>query len=129
MTFLRREQRQKLNLDNRWALFDKKSADRVTAGSVLKVTYYQSKSETARSSTFTGVLIAVRRHPAEPTFSLRTVIDSVGVEKLFHVFSTLITKIEVVKRAIKVKSNKAYWLRDKPEKAIEFITKRTKRVR
>lgn len=129
MTFLRREQRQKLNLDNRWALFDKKSADRVTAGSVLKVTYYQSKSQTARSSTFTGVLIAVRRHPAEPTFSLRTVIDSVGVEQLFHVFSPLITKIEVVKRAIKVKSNKAYWLRDKPEKAIEFITKRTKRVR
>lgn len=129
MTFLRREQRQKLNLDNRWALFDKKSADCVTAGSVLKVTYYQSKSETARSSTFTGVLIAVRRHPAEPTFSLRTVIDSVGVEQLFHVFSPLITKIEVVKRAIKVKSNKAYWLRDKPEKAIEFITKRTKRVR
>lgn len=129
MTFLRREQRQKLNFDNRWALFDKKSVDRVTAGSVLKVTYYQSKSETARPSTFTGVLIAVRRHPAEPTFSLRTVIDSVGVEQLFHVFSPLITKIEVVKRAIKVKSNKAYWLRDKPEKAIEFITKRTKRVR
>lgn len=129
MTFLRREQRQKLNADNRWSLFDKKSAERVTVGSVLKVTYYQSKSETARPSTFTGVLIAVRRHPSEPNFSLRTVIDSVGVEQLFHVFSPLITKIEVVKRAIKIKSNKAYWLRDKPEKAVEFITKRTKRIR
>ena len=126
---MRREQRQKLNADNRWAIFDKKSTDRVTAGSVLKVTYYQSKSETARPSTFTGVLIALRRHPSEPTFSLRTVIDSIGVEQLFHVFSPLITKIEIVKRAIKIKSNKAYWLRDKPEKAIEFIAKRTKRVR
>jgi len=126
---LRREQRQKLNADNRWAIFDKKSTDRVTAGSVLKVTYYQSKSETARPSTFTGVLIALRRHPSEPTFSLRTVIDSIGVEQLFHVFSPLITKIEIVKRAIKIKSNKAYWLRDKPEKAVEFIAKRTKRVR
>ena len=126
---MRREQRQKLNVDNRWAIFDKKSTDRVTAGSVLKVTYYQSKSETARPSTFTGVLIALRRHPSEPTFSLRTVIDSIGVEQLFHVFSPLITKIEIVKRAIKIKSNKAYWLRDKPEKAVEFIAKRTKRVR
>lgn len=126
---MRREQRQKLNVDNRWAIFDKKSTDRVTAGSVLKVTYYQSKSETARPSTFTGVLIALRRHPSEPTFSLRTVIDSIGVEQLFHVFSPLITKIEIVKRAIKIKSSKAYWLRDKPEKAAEFITKRTKRVR
>lgn len=129
MTFLRREQRQKLNVDNRWSLFDKKSEERVRVGSVLKVTYYQSKSETARPSTFTGVLIAVRHHPSEPNFSLRTVIDSVGVEQLFHVFSPLITKIEVVKRAIKIKSNKAYWLRDKPEKAVEFITKRTKRIR
>lgn len=126
---MRREQRQKLNADNRWAIFDKKSTDRVTAGSVLKVTYYQSKSETARPSTFTGVLIALRRHPSEPTFSLRTVIDSIGVEQLFHVFSPLITKIEIVKRAIKIKSNKAYWLRDKPEKAVEFIAKRTKRIR
>ena len=111
------------------ALFDKKSEKCVTAGSVLKVTYYQNKSETTHPSTFTGVLIAVRRHPSESNFSLRTVIDSVGVEQLFHVFSPLITKIEVVKRAIKVKSCKAYWLRDNPEKAIEFISKRSKRIR
>lgn len=93
----------------------------------MKVTYFASKSETARPSTFTGVLIAIRRHPSEPTFSLRTIIDTVGVEQLFPVFSPLITKIEVVKRAIKLKSYKAYWLRDNPEKSIEFITKRTKK--
>lgn len=129
MTFLRREQREKLNQDNRWSLFDKNSADRVSAGSVLKVTFFQSKSEMARPSTFTGVLIAVRRHHSQPTFSLRTVIDTIGVEQLFPVFSPLVSKIEIVKRAIKVKSNKAYWLRDKPEKAVEFISKRTKRIR
>lgn len=126
LTFLRREQKQSLNSDGRWSLFDKKSAERVTAGSVLKVTFYPSKSET-RPSIFTGVLIALRRHPSQPTFSLRTIIDTIGVEQLFPVFSPLISKIEVVKRAIKIKSQKAYWLRDKPEKAIEFITKKSKK--
>lgn len=129
MSFLRREEREKFNHDNRWSLFDKNSTERVSAGSVLKVTFFQSKSEMTRPSTFTGVLIAVRRHTSQPTFSLRTVIDTIGVEQLFPVFSPLVSKIEIVKRAIKVKSNKAYWLRDKPEKAVEFISKRTKRIR
>lgn len=126
ITFLRREQRQKLNKDERWSIFDKNSAKRVTAGSILKVTYNQSKTD-IRPSTFTGILIAIRRHPSEPTFSLRTIIDTIGVEQLFPVFSPLISKIEVVKRAIKIKSNKAYWLRDNPEKASEFINKRSKK--
>lgn len=128
LTFIRNEQRKTLNSDSRWNLFDKNSSERVTVGSVLKVTFYQCKSDT-RPSIFTGVLIAVRRHPSEPTFSLKTVIDSVGVEQLFPVFSPLISKIDVVKRAIKIKSQKAYWLRDKPEKAVEFITKKTKKDR
>lgn len=129
LTFLRREQREKLNADSRWTLFDKKSADRVTVGSVLKVTYYPSKSETSRPATFTGFLIALRRHTSEPTFSLRTIVDGVGVEQLFPVFSPMISKIEVVKRTIKTKSYKAYWLRDKPEKAAEFINKKHKKQR
>lgn len=129
LTFLRREQREKLNADSRWSLFDRRSADKVNVGSVLKVTYYPSKSESNRPASFTGVLIALRRHPSEPTFSLRTIVDGVGVEQLFPVFSPLISKIEVVKRAIKTKSHKAYWLRDKPEKAAEFITKKSKKQR
>lgn len=123
ITFIRREQRESLNNDSRWQLFDKNSPEKVTVGSILKVTYFSSKSEMSRPSTFTGVLIAVRRHAADPTFILRTVVDNVGVEQLFLIFNPLITKIEVVRRAIKCKSYKAYWLREKPEKAAEFITK------
>lgn len=127
LTFLRREQRDKLNTDSRWSLFDKKSTDKITVGSVLKVTYQTSKSESNRPATFSGVLIAIRRHPSEPTFSLRTIVDGVGVEQLFPVFSPLISRIEVVKKAIKTKGYKAYWLRDKPEKAVEFISKKSKK--
>lgn len=126
MTFLRREQRAKLNGDNRWALFDKKSPERVGVGSILKVTYCTSRTESSRPASFVGVLLAVRRNEADPTFILRSVVDGVGVEQLFPVFSPMINSIEVVKKAIKQKSNKAYWLREKPEKALEFITPKRK---
>jgi large subunit ribosomal protein L19 len=126
ITFLRREQRATLNSDNRWSIFDKKSPEKVGVGSILKVTFLTSKTESNRPSSFVGVLIAVRRNEADPTFILRSVVDSVGVEQLFPVFSPLILKIEVVKKAIKQKSNKAYWLREKPEKALEFITSKRK---
>lgn len=121
MTFLRREQRERLNADKRWSLFDKKSPEKVGVGSVLKVTLLTSKTEAAKPSTFVGVLVAVRRNEADPTMILRTVVDGVGVEQLFPIFSPLITSIEVVKKAVKQKSNKAYWLREKPEKALEFL--------
>lgn len=126
ITFLRREQRAALNADNRWSIFDKKSAEKVGVGSILKVTYCTSKTESNRPSTFVGVLIAVRRNEVDPTFILRSVVDGVGVEQLFPVFSPMISSIEVVKKAIKQKSNKAYWLREKPEKALEFITAKRK---
>ncbi len=126
LTFLRREQRANLNSDNRWSIFDKQSAEKVGVGSILKVTFCTSKTESNRPSTFVGVLIAVRRNEADPTFILRSVVDGVGVEQLFPVFSPMILRIEVVKKAIKQKSNKAYWLREKPEKALEFITQKHK---
>lgn len=127
ITFLRREQRENFNKDGRWSLFAKDSADKVTVGSILKVTYCQSVSEKSRPASFTGVLIANRRHPSEPTISLRTVIDNIGVEQLFPIFSPLIEKIEVIKRALKLKSHKAYWLREHPEKAAEFISNKKTR--
>lgn len=126
ISFLRREQREKLNADNRWCLFDKKSPEKVGVGSILKVTYLTSKTESARPTSFMGVLIAVRRNCAEPTFILRSLVDGVGVEQLFPVFSPMISKIEVMKKAIKQKSNKAYWLREKPEKALEFVNSKRK---
>lgn len=121
MTFLRREQRMQLNHDERWRLFDRRSAECVPAGSIMRVTHLQSKSEGARPSSFTGILIAARRHVSEPTISLRAVVDGVGVEQLFPIFGPLVTKIEVVKRAVQTKSRKVYWLRDRPDKAAEFF--------
>lgn len=111
--FLRQEQRKTLNKDNRWSLFSKTGQNRINTGSMLKISY--RTSTTAKNATnFAGVLLAIHRHPAEPTFLMRTIIDGVGVEQKFCVFSPLIEKIEVLKPATLLTRQKLYLLRDKP---------------
>jgi large subunit ribosomal protein L19 len=111
--YLRQEQRVKLDKDGRWSLFSKTGENRINAGSMLKITY--KTSTTAKNATnFTGVLLSIHRHPSEPTILLRTVIDGVGVEQKFCVFSPLIQKIEVLKPATLITKQKLYLLRDKP---------------
>lgn len=118
INYLRQEQRKQLNHDDRWSLFAK---DKGTCkpGSLINVTYHPSRS-TKYTSTFSGILIAIRRHTSEPTIIVRSSIDGMGVEQIFCVFSPLITKIQVVRRASKWKGNKLYWLRERPEMISSF---------
>lgn len=111
--FLRQEQRKSLDKDQRWSLFSKTSHTSIHAGSMLRLTYRMSVSA-KNPTTFTGVLLAIHRHPSEPTILLRTLVDGVGVEQKFCVFSPLIEKIEVVKPATLLKTRKLYSLREKP---------------
>ena len=120
ISFLRREQREKLSQDGRWSLFDRKSPNLIHAGSLIRVTYRNSKSAKS-ASIFNGVLLAFRRYPSNPTMIVRTVIDEVGVEQVFSILSPLIEKIEVVKAATFFGRRKLYFLRDKPS-LIPFYT-------
>lgn len=74
--------------------------------------------EKSRVQAFEGLLLA-RKHGAEPgaTFTLRRVIDGVGVERIFPLFSPTIERIEVLKRA-KVRRAKLYHIRRKAAKEI-----------
>jgi ribosomal protein L19 len=156
ITRLRREQRLKINkADDRWRLFDRNSPNKVTVGSILRVTFKNSNltllggggvkakgndsnaaaadasqpftTNVTTTSSFTGILIALRRHVSEPTIVLRTIIDGVGVEQIFPVFSPNLTSIEVVRPAVQKKGHKLYWLREKPSHANEFVNLRRKK--
>lgn len=117
--YLRNEQRQRLNKDSRWSLFAKNSPTRIHAGSMLKVFYRTSM--TARSpAQFAGVLLAIHRHPSEPTILVRAMVDGVGVEQKFCVLSPLIERIEVVRPATLLTKHKLYLLRDKPKLASKY---------
>jgi large subunit ribosomal protein L19 len=71
-----------------------------------KVRVYEGKTP------FTGLVIA-RKHGSEPgaTFTVRTMLAGVGVEKIYPIHSPAIVKVEVVSSPKKVHRSKLYFVR------------------
>lgn len=74
--------------------------------------------EKSRLQAFEGLVLA-RKHGAEAgaTFTVRRVIDGVGVERIFPLYAPTIDKIEILKRA-KVRRAKLYYIREQAAKEI-----------
>ena len=72
-----------------------------------KVKVYEGKTP------FTGLVIA-RKHGSEPgaTFTVRTIVAGVGVEKVYPIHSPAILKVEVVSAPKKVHRSKLYFVRN-----------------
>src|SRR3989344_1930287 len=77
----------------------------------------QEKGKT-RLRAFEGLVLAVR-HGSSPggTFTVRKVGSGVGVEKIFPIYSPMIDKVEIVKRA-RVRRAKLYHVREKAAKEV-----------
>jgi large subunit ribosomal protein L19 len=71
-----------------------------------------------RIQIFEGMILA-RKHgtDAGATFTVRRVANGYGVEKIYPLYSPLIDKIEVMRRA-KVRRAKLYHVRDKAQKEL-----------
>src|SRR6266851_9914137 len=105
-------------------LFSRSHPDRVRPGSVLTVNL------THAPTSFSGVLIAVRRRGPDTSFVLRNVVQRTGVEMQFFVNSPHVKEIVVVSRAggggggggnrkkkcTGLKKAKLFYLRDSPER-------------
>jgi large subunit ribosomal protein L19 len=77
---------------------------KIKSGAKVKV--YEGKTP------FAGLVIA-RKHGSEPgaTFTVRTTIAGVGVEKVYPIHSPSIVKVEVVSSPKKVHRSKLYFVR------------------
>jgi large subunit ribosomal protein L19 len=71
-----------------------------------------------RLQAFEGLVLA-RKHGkgATATFTVRKVSNGVGVERIFPLYSPMIDKIEVTKKA-KARRSKLYYIREKASKDI-----------
>jgi len=85
----------------------------INAGDTVRVWQKIEEKGKTRLQAFEGLVLA-RKHGNEAggTFTVRKVASGVGVEKIFPLYSPLIDKIEIVKRA-KMRRSKLYYIRDK----------------
>lgn len=88
------------------------------AGDTVKVHQKIKEGDKTRVQTFEGLVLA-RKHGKEAgaRFTVRKVIDGIGVERIFPLYSPMIDKIEVLKRAT-VRRAKLYYVREKAAKEI-----------
>ncbi|KAH9951804.1 translation protein SH3-like domain-containing protein [Amylocystis lapponica] len=98
--------------------FSRRHPLRILPGSVLSVTLGHAPT------TFSGVLMSVRRRGLDTSFVLRNVISRTGVEMQFYVASPHLRDIKIMQRAgggggkagRRMRRAKLYYLRDSPEK-------------
>lgn len=78
-----------------------------------------------RLQAFEGLVLA-RKHGREAgaMFTIRKVIDGIGVERIFPLYSPTIDEVEMVRRA-KVRRAKLYFIRRKAAKEIRHQMRRT----
>jgi len=82
-------------------------------GAKVRVWEKIKEGDKERQSAFEGLVIA-RKHGKEAggTFTVRTTLSEVGVEKVFPIHSPSIAKIEVLTSPKKVHKAKLYYVRE-----------------
>jgi large subunit ribosomal protein L19 len=97
-----------------------------SAGDTLRVWSKIEDKGKFRLQAFEGMVIA-RKHGEEigATFTVRKVASGVGVERIFKLFSPLIDKIEIVKRA-RARRSKLYYVRTKAVREVRRKMKTAK---
>ena len=78
-----------------------------------------------RLQAFEGIVLA-RKHGREAgaTFTVRKVVDGIGVERTFPLYSPMIDSVEMIRRS-KVRRAKLYFVREKATKEIRRQMRRT----
>lgn len=77
-----------------------------------------------RKQIFKGIVIAIKNSGARKTFTVRKISYGIGVEKIFPIHSTNISKIEFIRKG-KVKRSKLYYMRERIGKRATKIAEGT----
>ncbi len=91
---------------------EKTMIQQIKPGAQIRVWERIKEGDKERLSKFQGVILS-RKHGSEigSTFTVRSIMDGVGVEKIYPMNSPMIAKIEIVTKPQKVRRAKLYFLR------------------
>jgi large subunit ribosomal protein L19 len=91
----------------------------VRTGDTVKVWQKIKEKDKYRLQAFEGLVLSVKHgKEAGATFTVRKVVDGIGVERIFPIFSPMIDKVEILKSA-KIRRSKLYHIREKANKEIK----------
>lgn len=95
----------------------KKKVPVIQTGHTVRVHQKIKEGEKERIQIFEGLVIRVHGgHGADKTFTVRKIVEGIGVEKIFPLYSPNIQKIEVKKES-KVRRAKLYYMRERAGKS------------
>src|SRR3989338_6850386 len=96
-------------------------------GDKVRVWQKIKEKEKTRLQAFEGLVIA-RKHGREPgaTFTVRAILEGVGVERIFPLYSPSIDKIEIISRS-KARRAKLYYIKKKKKRKKKKSKKKNKK--
>ncbi len=104
-------------LDHVGSFSIKKKVPVLKAGYTVRVHQRITEGSKERVQVFEGLVIRIGSGASvNKTFTVRKIVDGVGVEKLFPFFAPSIEKIEIVKSG-KVRRSKLYYMRNRTGKS------------
>ena len=87
-------------------------------GDTLKVQQRIKEGDKERLSAFEGLVIAMKHGKGiNATFTVRKVVDGIGVERIFPLHSPVIAKVDILRRS-NVRRAKLYYIRDKAAREV-----------
>jgi large subunit ribosomal protein L19 len=95
----------------------------IKPGARVRVWERIKEGDKERQSLFEGIVIA-RKHGSEAgaTFTVRAVLQEVGVEKIYPIYSPIIAKVDIISSPRKVRRAKLYFIRKlSPKKVAEKL--------
>jgi large subunit ribosomal protein L19 len=104
-------------------MIDEKVLPQIKPGARVRVWERLKEGDKERQSAFEGIVIA-RKHGSEPgaTFTVRAVLQEVGVEKIYPLKAPTIAKVDIISSPKKVSRAKLYFLRKlSPKKVAEKL--------
>ena len=107
-------------------MIEKETLDQIKPGAKVRVYEKVKEGDKEREAFFEGVVIA-RKHNKEKgaTFTVRGKVDDCGLEKIYPIYSPLVSKVKILGAVDKIKRAKLYYIRKLSAKRIREKIKQT----